>query len=68
MIGETSLSIRDLLQLQNGDVVVLDKLAQSDLVVKIGDKPKFLGKVGIVGRNKCIQVTSIIDREVGEDG
>jgi flagellar motor switch protein FliM len=68
VIGETSLSIRDLLQLQNGDVVVLDKLAQSDLAVKIGDKPKFLGKVGIVGRNKCIQITALIDREVGEDG
>jgi flagellar motor switch protein FliM len=68
VIGETSLSIRDLLQLQNGDVVVLDKLAQNDLAVKVGEQPKFLGKVGIVGRNKCIQVTSIIDREVGEDG
>jgi len=48
--------------------VVLDKLAQTDLAVKIGDKPKFLGKVGIVGRNKCIQINALIDREVGEDG
>jgi flagellar motor switch protein FliM len=68
VIGDTSLSIRDLLQLQNGDVVVLDKLAQTDLAVKVGDKPKFLGKVGIVGRNKCIQINALIDREVGEDG
>ena len=49
-------------------VVVLDKLAESDLVIKVGDKAKFLGKVGVVGRNKCVQVTSLIDKEVGEDG
>ncbi|TFH63931.1 MAG: flagellar motor switch protein FliM [Gemmatimonadales bacterium] len=67
VIGQTNLTVRDLLQLQPGDVVVLDKLASSDLVVQVGTKPKFLGKVGVVGNNKCIQVTSILDREVGED-
>ncbi len=68
IIGEAKLKLRDLLQLQNGDVVVLDKLADSDLTIKISGKPKFFGKVGVVGRNKCVQVTSLIDMEVGEDG
>ncbi len=66
-IGETRLSMRDLLQLRTGDVLVLDKPADSDLVVKVGGRPKFLGRVGVVGRSKSIQLTSLIDREVGED-
>ncbi len=68
VVGETTISIRDLLQLKKGDVVVLDKLASSDLVVKVGGKAKYLGQVGIMGSNKSIQIKSIIDREVGEDG
>ena len=67
MIGETTLSVRDFLQLEKDDVLVLDKQATSDLVIFIEGKPKFLGKPGVVGRKKSIQVTSIIDREVGSD-
>lgn len=66
-IGETKLSVRDFLQLAVGDVLVLDKLATSDLVLFVEDRPKFLGKPGVVGRNKSIQITGIIDREVGDD-
>ncbi|MBF0431615.1 MAG: flagellar motor switch protein FliM [Fibrobacteria bacterium] len=67
IVGDLQLTIRDLLQLKNGDVLVLDKLANSDLLVKVGGKPNFLGKVGVVGNNKSIQINSIIEREVGED-
>ncbi len=68
VIGETGLSVRDLLQLQTGDVIVLEKPADADLVLRVGEKAKFLGKVGLVGRNKSFQITAIIEREVGEDG
>ena len=43
MIGEATLTMRDLLQLNTGDVVVLDKAAESELVVQIGSRPKFWG-------------------------
>lgn len=66
-IGETKLSVRDFLQLGVGDVLVLDKLASSDLVLFVEDRPKFLGKPGVVGRSKSVQITAIIDREVGDD-
>jgi len=66
-IGSTQLSVRDFLQLNVGDVMVLDKLAQSDLVMYIEDRPKFLGKPSVVGRNKSFQITGIIDREVGDE-
>ena len=66
-IGATQLSVRDFLQLSVSDVLVLDKLAGSDLVMYIEDRPKFLGKPGVIGRAKSFQITGIIDREVGDD-
>jgi flagellar motor switch protein FliM len=66
-IGSTQFSVRDFLQLSVSDVIVLDKLAGSDLVMFIEDRPKFLGKPGVIGRAKSFQITGIIDREVGDD-
>lgn len=67
-IGSTSLTVRDFMQLQKDDVLVLDKQASSDLVLYVGDQPKYLAKPGIVGRKKSVQITSVIDREVGDEG
>ncbi len=65
-IGKTILSVRDFLQLEKNDVLVLDKPANTDLVIQVGDKPKFLAKIGVMGRKKSVQVSSIIDRNVGD--
>lgn len=56
------------MQLEKDDVLVLDKAASSDLVLYVGSMPKFLAKPGIVGRKKSVQITSVIDREVGDEG
>lgn len=67
-IGSTQLTVRDFMQLEKDDVLVLDKAASSDLVLYVGSMPKFLAKPGIVGRKKSVQITSVIDREVGDEG
>ncbi|MBD3390414.1 MAG: flagellar motor switch protein FliM [Chitinivibrionales bacterium] len=64
LIGQTRLSIRDLLQLQQGDVLCLDKNKDSDLLLQVGNKTKMAGKSGLVGRKKAVKVTSIIEKEV----
>ena len=66
-IGELSMTVRDFMQLKKDDVLVLDKPANSDLVLFVGNQPKFLAKPGIVGRKKSVQITSVIDREVGDE-
>jgi flagellar motor switch protein FliM len=65
-IGSTEITVRDFLQLEKSDVLVLDKLAISDLVLNVGGKPKYLAKPGVVGRKKSVQITSIIERNVGD--
>ncbi len=64
VIGKTTLTIRDLLQLQRGDVVCLDKPFESDLIVQIEGKTKMAGRSGLVGRRKAVKITSIIEQEV----
>ena len=64
VVGKTTVTIRDLLQLQRGDVLCLDKPADSDLSIQIDNKTKMAGRSGIVGRKKAVKITRIIEKEV----
>jgi flagellar motor switch protein FliM len=64
LIGKTSLSIRDLMQLQRGDVLCLDKAYDSDLVVQIEGKNKMAARSGLIGRKKAIKIMKVLEKEV----
>ena len=64
LVGNTTLKIRDLLQLQQGDILCLDKHKDSDLIVQFGGKTKMGGKTGKVGRKKAVRITEILEKEV----
>ncbi len=64
LIGKTNLSIRDLLQLQRGDVLCLDKAHDSDLMVQVGGKTKMSARSGLIGRKKAIKIVKVLEKEV----
>jgi flagellar motor switch protein FliM len=64
LIGQTRLTVRDLLQLQRGDILALDKLYDSELLIQVGGKTKMGGKSGLIGRKKAAKITRIIEKEV----
>ncbi|KMQ50613.1 Flagellar motor switch protein FliM [Chitinispirillum alkaliphilum] len=64
VIGKTTLKIRDLLQLQRGDVLCLNKSKDSDLLVQIEGKTKMAAKAGVIGRKKAAKITKILQEEV----
>jgi len=64
VIGKTTLTIRDLLQLQRGDVLCLEKPQESDLVIQIEGKTKLSARSGLIGRKKAIKITKVIEKEV----
>ncbi|MDR2577431.1 MAG: flagellar motor switch protein FliM [Chitinispirillales bacterium] len=64
VIGKTTLTIRDLLQLQHGDVLCLNKPYDSDLIVQVGGKTKLAGRAGLIGRKKAVKITSVLEQEV----
>ncbi|HID95629.1 MAG TPA: flagellar motor switch protein FliM [Candidatus Latescibacteria bacterium] len=64
--GETDVTMRDLVDLEVGDVLRLDTKAGSDVVVYVEETPKFLARPGVSGKNRAVQIVSPIE-EGGED-
>lgn len=65
MVGTTTISVKELLELSVGDVIQLDKNIHGELEIIVGQRPKFLGMPGIYGNKISIQVTGVI--EEGEE-
>lgn len=63
VIGQTTITVDDFLQLQEGDVIVLDNDVHHDLGVYIGDSLKLDAQAGSVGENLAIQIVSLNERE-----
>jgi len=55
-LGRRQISIRDLLSLKVGDTLLLDKQASDPLVANVEGIPKLVGKAGVYGTNKAIQI------------
>lgn len=62
-LGTANLSINDLLNLQEGDVVILNQQINDDVIVSVGGAEMYKAKPGVLGIKKGIQITDIISRE-----
>ncbi len=67
VLGDAQITVNDLLQLQQGDVIVLDKNINSDINVLVGEDLKFGAQVGLVGDNLAIQIVSLIEGDSKND-
>ena len=56
ILGQATVTIRDLMELQVGDIVVLDSRKDSLLPVKIGTRTKFFSKPGIHEGHKAVKI------------
>jgi flagellar motor switch protein FliM len=61
--GETCLTVREFLGLQQGDVIILDKNLGEDMELFIGGKPKYLVQPGIVGNKMAVQIIDKIQED-----
>jgi len=61
ILGKTTITVKDLMELSLGDVIPLERKINEDLEVVIGQKTKFLGKPGVHGNRVAIQVSQIIE-------
>ena len=67
-LGSMEIPVKDVLNLQKGDIIQLDKNKVDDeMVLKIGDRKKFSGRPGVVGSRMAVQITKKIDFAVDED-
>lgn len=58
LVGETTISVRDFLSLQIGDIIALDNLIGDDMLLMVEESPKFKTQAGIVGNKMAVQVTA----------
>jgi flagellar motor switch protein FliM len=58
-LGTTTITVGDLLELRSGDVIRLDRAIDGELPIIAGKRARFLGRPGILGGNRAIQVTGV---------
>jgi flagellar motor switch protein FliM len=65
-LGTTRITIRDLLDLREGDVLTLDTKIHEPSVLFVGDRPKFLARPGRSGQSLAVEILRPITPEEEE--
>ncbi len=60
ILGGTELSLHDVLNIQVGDVIVLDDKVYDDIIMKVEDKTWFKGKWGSKRRRNAIKIKEVL--------
>ena len=67
-IGRMDLTMRDVLSLRSGDVIRLKNVQVGDpMVLKVGNRPKFMCKPGLVGNKLSVQIIEKLEKFSKED-
>ena len=67
ILGQSQITVRDLLNLEVGDVIVLNKKAEEPVEVLVAGIPKCLAKMGIYRDHLALQIESFIKPEEEEE-
>lgn len=63
ILGKTIITLEDLLNLEEGDVIVLDKKVEEPVEIYIEGVPKMLGKLGVFKNRMAVQVQKFLTFE-----
>ncbi len=71
-LGSTMVTVQDLMDLKEGDVVLMDRTMGTPLDVVIGNRRKFVARPGMVGNRLAVQIAGKVEElqapeEVGQD-
>lgn len=58
--GVTKISVEELMNLEDGDIIKLETKIGDELIVHVSDKRWFAGKAGVVNKHKAIKITQNI--------
>lgn len=67
ILGETTLLMRDVMDLQRGDVIQLDQKITEEVKIKIQDKARFYGTLGKRKKKLAVRINKVLKDEVLED-
>lgn len=63
IFGRSSITIKDFVNVQAGDIIRLDQKVDDELDILIGDIKKFKAKAGIRDGHNAIKITSVVRKE-----
>lgn len=63
VVGKTSITVDEFINLQVGDVITLDSYVNSDFKVMVGNLLKFYAKPGLNRGKNAVQITSVVRKE-----
>jgi flagellar motor switch protein FliM len=64
-LGSLEISVKDVLDLQIGDIIKLDRNKVDDeMMLKIGNRQKFLARPGVVGKHISVQITGSVEHDM----
>lgn len=63
-LGSADISVNDLLDLKEGDVLRLNSFVNNDLVIKVNDIPKFTGRPGTLKNKVAINISGVFEEEI----
>jgi flagellar motor switch protein FliM len=66
-MGNADITVQDFLMLDVDDVIELDQLISTPLLIKVGEIPKFYGQPGKVNKKMAIQVLDTLKGGDGDD-
>ena len=66
-LGRTRMYVEDVLRLNEGSVVELDKLAGDPVDIYVNDRPVARGEVLVLNDNFCVRISEIISRVEGDE-
>jgi flagellar motor switch protein FliM len=59
-LGQTSMTLRELLTLTEGQIIKLDTAPNGALPVRVGEHVKFSGRPGLMGKNLAVRIERVV--------
>lgn len=63
ILGITNISINDLINLESGDVVLLNQKINDEIRLNVGDEFIYKAKPGLIGMKKGVEIIDIVNEE-----
>lgn len=64
VLGKSTISVNDFLQLGVGDVIALDSEVKAPIDIYVEEQLTYTGKPGLSGKHKAVQILEYIDKDV----
>ncbi|KXZ39777.1 flagellar motor switch protein FliM [Alkalithermobacter thermoalcaliphilus JW-YL-7 = DSM 7308] len=66
IVGEANITLEDFINLQEGDVITLDKTIHDEIEIAVEDRVKYLGKPGTIKNKLSVKITKVIEKDDDE--